>query len=67
MSELKPCPFCGSTCLEIYGNKCQGKGRYWVACVICGAQLYTTQTREAAVAAWNKRVTAAQKPKRRKA
>lgn len=51
MSELKPCPFCGSTNWSLWYD-----GAYYcVACVDCEAQGSKGKTRDEAVEAWNKR------------
>lgn len=51
--RIKPCPFCGRTKINVreYGTgwKAQCTG------TICLANLYYSPTREAAIAAWNRR------------
>lgn len=56
-NELKPCPFCGSSKV---GCEVVFIARAWVAgCYDCGAQTGRPegQERDAAVAAWNRRVS----------
>ena len=49
MTELKPCPFCGSRDVESWG-------KYWVVvvCLACGAR-GPSEVGAAAIAAWNER------------
>ena len=56
MSELKPCPFCGS---EMVCYDTDGLGS-WVICVDCGASCGRTVnkgrgTREKVIEKWNRR------------
>lgn len=54
MEELKPCPFCGSKNIEVFG-----KDEYWTRCTECGAsgpEDYNA-TPEDAIRAWNQRFT----------
>jgi transcription elongation factor Elf1 len=48
--ELKPCPFCGSPKPGVYEHLCGWTAR----CGACGAEI-DRDTREEAVAAWNRR------------
>lgn len=56
MSELKPCPFCGST--RVSGVTLSNKSlmfREFVDCEDCGASTTTHATKQEAVDAWNTR------------
>lgn len=50
MIALKPCPFCGSSNLQIQKTRV-----YWVECEDCTAQTEWGRTQRIAVANWNKR------------
>ena len=50
MTELKNCPFCGSSNLD----HCK-TGSYWIDCLDCGASQYGAKTKEQAIKNWNKR------------
>jgi Lar family restriction alleviation protein len=54
--ELKPCPFCGSSDIEIYEHpyECQ-PDLYSVDCD-CGAGVELFKSRDLAIEAWNRRV-----------
>ena len=52
--ELKPCPFCGSKNIRLWGEK--DKGTPWVQCNNCLASTGTYEKREQAIGAWNRRV-----------
>ena len=55
MTELKPCPFCGSKCINIITVR-MIKPDYWVAkCDYCGANVYDIDEEEV-IKTWNKRV-----------
>ena len=45
MSELKPCPFCGSD--HVLAHNMYEPGQWWVDCLQCGAQgpsaVYTSE------------------------
>lgn len=65
MTELKPCPFCGSNKIRICvgtidnGVPCDmDKPYYQVGCCACGCVVdnYDNRTKEDVVKAWNKRV-----------
>lgn len=56
MSELKPCPFCGSTDLEI--DDVPGTDAYGVICCGCGISMVPTAfDKECAIEEWNRRVS----------
>lgn len=52
MSELKPCPFCGSK--RVYSAKVK-KGIYRVECWCCGAIVESVSSTEKAIKHWNTR------------
>lgn len=59
MAELRPCPFCGGTQIEVYHNPNNklmyfGIEQYKVSCLRCAAQLHR-EKKEEAIAAWNRR------------
>lgn len=65
MSELnlKPCPMCGSADVEFCEDTASDHRELWahdVECNACGASSRWERTREAAAAAWNRRVTPAE-------
>jgi Lar family restriction alleviation protein len=51
MSELKPCPFCGSESAEAE----RAFGFYWIGCHNCGAKGGSDLLKEKAIEAWNRR------------
>jgi Lar family restriction alleviation protein len=51
MTELKPCPFCGSRKTRLQGCSYA----YWVTCEECEASIGVYITEEKAIEAWNKR------------
>lgn len=60
MSELKPCPFCGDTYIQIYATNNHSRGHFAIGCntvncvgLHCESKLY--KTKEEAVEAWNRR------------
>ena len=64
MTELKPCPFCGSEKIQFlidgYFQPWEGEGMclwYSCSCYECGGKIDTgdTQTMKAAAQEWNKR------------
>jgi len=71
MSELKPCPFCGVEGRLLEDKTAIGLQAFRVSCSNhkCAVSAYTVNftSKKAAIAAWNERVTDAQKPKRRRA
>lgn len=48
--ELKPCPFCGGKAKCFTVNSAT-----WVFCTDCSAETRAYDTREEAIAAWNRR------------
>ncbi len=51
MSELKPCPFCGASCLQIVSGQ---PGCHYVKCESCKVTTDDT-SRSRAITAWNTR------------
>jgi len=47
--ELRPCPFCGSNFVNM------NRVGWWVVCENCGAEGPAKETREEALATWNRR------------
>lgn len=54
--DLKPCPFCGSTTLEL-GNLVD-EDDYFVSCEDCGVQQLANHTKPEAARLWNMRLGA---------
>jgi len=54
MSELKPCPSCGSTNVAIHKDV-YGNFIWWGACYDCDLNTKGCDTEEQAIAAWNRR------------
>ena len=52
MDRLKPCPFCGSKDIKLWGNH---RDSFWFRCNNC-ASIDSYDTERQAVRAWNKRV-----------
>ena len=52
MDRLKPCPFCGSKDIKLFGNH---RDSFWFRCNKC-ASIDSYDTERQAVRAWNKRV-----------
>lgn len=50
--ELKPCPFCGGEAMERKSNKL-----YYVFCKNCSVKTVDSITKDAAIEAWNGRVS----------
>jgi Lar family restriction alleviation protein len=50
--ELKPCPFCGGEAMERKSNKL-----YYVFCKNCSVKTVDSITKDAAIEAWNRRVS----------
>lgn len=55
MSDLKPCPFCGSANVHSYSYKEAVYRQYAVKCKKCGARIMAQST-ELAIEKWNRRV-----------
>ena len=58
MTELKPCPFCGSDevgCWAHYGKFPNGKTPHNVLCDDCGSTTDMYPSAEEAIEAWNRR------------
>lgn len=53
-TELKPCPFCGSTAIRRWGE--QDNIIPWIQCENCMVSTGTYETKEEAIEAWNRRV-----------
>jgi len=53
MTELKPCPFCGSKA-EIYQDY---EGSWTIECTVCFARSWPRKDKEQAIEAWNRRAT----------
>lgn len=58
MSELKPCPFCGSEHIYIEKYECEVGERWRVICLDCMCTIDpgTIQKMALAVKAWNRRI-----------
>jgi len=60
MSELKPCPFCGGTDLEVWFGGIFRPTTHVIHCNTCeletGIGTDQKQSKESLVAAWNRRV-----------
>lgn len=52
MDRLKPCPFCGSKDIKLFGNH---RDSFWFRCNKC-ASIDSYDTERQAVRSWNKRV-----------
>ena len=52
MDRLKPCPFCGSIDIKLWGNH---RDSFWFRCNKCSS-IDSYDTERQAVRAWNKRV-----------
>ncbi|WP_080654839.1 Lar family restriction alleviation protein [Bradyrhizobium japonicum] len=58
MTELLPCPFCGSEAIETSHPSCDCCGKAWngeVCCTKCEASVSHLDTSAEAIAAWNRR------------
>ena len=55
--ELRPCPFCGSSDLEIFDEVLTGETEpvYWVGCNACGGDGGMTADIASAIRLWNRR------------
>ena len=54
MSELKPCPFCGSKAMRL-SDLPFSKDHYGVCCSLCSAKIFCFDTQEHADEMWNRR------------
>ena len=57
MTELKPCPFCGSTDVHLIENDC-GKSEVSITCKDCNVwvdHMFDAMTKEQAIELWNRR------------
>lgn len=54
MSELKPCPFCGSDCLRVSINESRGDN-VAIECIMCGCMGPDMHNQSAAIEEWNTR------------
>lgn len=50
--ELKPCPFCGSEKIKLWGD---GVKAYWCQCQHCMASTTSDYKKDEAIKAWNMR------------
>lgn len=56
MSELKPCPFCGSDKLNVGLIRATASLSYWsVECASCGVEIGDDESEDAVVTHWNTR------------
>lgn len=56
--KLMPCPFCGSKAVTDYDNGPYATGpelSYGIICLRCGARTELRDTKDEAIAAWNRR------------
>ncbi len=53
MTELKPCPFCGSKEVEMQGNSHHS----WVVCDNCSTEGPVAPSQDEAVERWNERAS----------
>lgn len=51
VGQAKPCPFCGTTHLELI----EAMGEYWVLCKVCNSSSGARSTRKTALDLWNLR------------
>ena len=50
--EIKPCPFCGEEKdIEVFPSY----GRYFTACINCGSESATVESKTEAIEKWNQR------------
>ena len=56
MSELMPCPFCGSEAEILTGKSLHGERLYGVICNCCTGRTDLFDTEDEAVDSWNSRV-----------
>ena len=56
MTELKPCPFCSNTILDVGDEDCDVHTDEWyVECPVCGCITVLCKTKEEAMVKWNTR------------
>ena len=53
MKEIKPCPFCGSSCVNHGGN--YGWGNFYVICNKCQGMMHDDKSMEDVIEKWNRR------------
>mgnify|MGYP002624665483 CR=1 FL=1 len=53
MTELNPCPFCGSE--ELFIDPGEYRADYMIMCVDCGGRIGYFPSKAQAIAAWNRR------------
>lgn len=53
MSELKPCPFCGTEARTMY---VEDLGEWIAFCYYCGCTMEYYDSEESVIKAWNRRV-----------
>lgn len=59
--ELKPCPFCGDTYIQIYATNSHSRGHFAIGCntvdcigLHCESKLF--KTKDEAIKSWNRRM-----------
>ena len=57
MSELKPCPFCGSNEVELFVDVQADMNFYREKCMDCGCTIYNKPDADSAELQWNSRAT----------
>ncbi len=61
MADPRPCPFCGSTRVQVQTGECRGavsdepRLEYWITCFGCAAEGPWSRTEAGAVRMWNMR------------
>ena len=59
MTELKPCPFCGSNDVHLLNAACPEGDQWSVTCKDCNVwvdHMFDAMSKEEAIELWNKRV-----------
>lgn len=59
MTELKPCPFCGGSAIEMVCHKNPDNyddAEFWVSCTICHIKTNRSLNEDEPVELWNRRV-----------